>query len=96
MRLVQEEGEAEEEVLRRALHMSRVEAHRICLAGTRHALRVGGEREVAGQPRSLTIGPITLHADGPRTHFPPPLTRFLELIPGSEPNSSAPVSEEKE
>jgi hypothetical protein len=93
MPLEQLEREAKEEALQHALHLSHMEAHRTRLGRSRQTLRSGGEREAAGQPRSRTAGPTTRHAEGSTTLLPPPTpTGSHELIPDSEPSSSAPAS----
>ena len=94
MPLAQPEKEAKEEALQMALHKSREAAQWTSLAGTRQELRIGRGREAARQPRTLTCRPTTLHVDGWRTHIPPPPTGSSDLIPDSEPNSSASASGE--
>ena len=74
MPLEQQEREVEEDALQHALHLSRVEAHRTRLAGSRQAQRIEVEKEAAGQPRRWTAGLTTRHTDGSKTHFPPPVT----------------------
>jgi len=73
MPMEQQEREAEEDALQHALHLSRVEANRTRPAGSRHALRIGVEKEAAGQPLSWSVGLTTRLADGSKTHFPHPV-----------------------